>query len=114
LVWNEHEMVGYENGMVLIWDKKFYMHGLNRMSWVWIWYEIWNDSWVRSDEFWHGIGIRYDSILVDLGMMSCYWFSMEYEWGMVIKVGMRLICVINITLLIGYVWSVLVRNSMSL
>jgi len=31
---------------------------------------------------------------------------------LVIKVGMRVLCMINITLLIEYVWSVLVRNSL--
>jgi len=43
---------------------------------------------------------------------------MNSTWNMnedlVIKVGMRVMCMINITLLIEYVWSVLVRNSMSL
>jgi len=42
----------------------------------------------------------------------------ELEWNMkedlVIKVGMRVMCMIIITLLIDYVWSVSVRNSMSL
>jgi len=99
--WYEMNMKWLVMKMAWYWyEIKFYMHGLSMMSWVWIWYEIWNDSWVRSGEFWHGISMRYNSILVDLGRMSCYWFNMEYEWGMVIKVGMRLICVINITLLI--------------
>jgi len=43
---------------------------------------------------------------------------MDSTWNMnedlVIKVGMRVMCMINITLLIEYVWSRLVRNSMSL
>jgi len=44
--------------------------------------------------------------------------GMDSTWNMnedlVIKVGMRVMCMINITLLIEYVWSVSVRNSMSL
>jgi len=55
---------------------------------------------VRNDEIWHGIGMRYNSIFMDLGRMSCYWFNMEYEWEMVNKVGMRFICVINISWLV--------------
>jgi len=43
---------------------------------------------------------------------------MDSTWNMnedlVIKVGMRVMCMIKITLLIEYVWSVSVRNSMSL
>jgi len=43
---------------------------------------------------------------------------MDSTWNMnedlVIKVGMRVMCMINITLLVVYVWSRSVRNSMSL
>ena len=49
-----------------------------------------------------------------LGRMSWNGFNMEHGMDLVIKVGMRVMCMINITLLIEYVWSVSVRNSMSL
>jgi len=38
----------------------------------------------------------------ELNMMSWYGFDMEYEWGLVIKVGIKLIRVTSITWLVGY------------
>jgi len=37
-----------------------------------------------------------------LGRMSWNGFNMEYERGLIIKVGMRFICMINITWLVEY------------
>jgi len=51
--------------------------------------------WYESKFYIHG-----------LGRMSWYGFNMEYEWGLVTKVGMRFICMIKITQLIEYDWCV--------
>jgi len=62
------------------------------MGWLvikvaWCWYEI--------HVYIHG-----------LGMMSWNGFNMEYESGLIIKVGMRFMRMINITWLVEYDWYV--------
>jgi len=67
-------------------------------------------KWLVSK--WLGVGTRGNSIFM-LGMDELEWNS---TWNvnveLVIKVGMRVLCMIIITLLIEYVWSVSVRKSL--
>jgi len=106
------------------------VRGLNMMSLVCIWYEIWNGSWMRK---WWILGMIlvcdlnemvvikvawywYERKLYihGLGRMSWYGFHMWSEWGMVIKVGMRFLCMIYITAYLNMIGLWLVRNSMGL
>jgi len=63
---------------------------------------IW-DGWLSK---WHGIGMRGNSIFMDLGRMSWYGFHMWHEWGLVTKVDMGFICMMSIPLLFDYDWYV--------
>ena len=87
-------------------------------KWV---YELWmmslDKSWhVISMKWlvskWHGIGMRWNSILIDWE----WWAGMDSTSNMnkdlVIKVGMRVMCMINLCWLIEYDWSVSVCNSL--
>jgi len=116
-------------------------HELSDFAWIrWImicdsWLLTWCKHDVRIGWFmelkwwvWYGFYMRHEWKLVnEYGMVSVWdtllhlWFGKGWmEWNstwnvneeLVIKVGMRVLCMINITLLIEYVWSVLVRNSL--
>ena len=84
-------------------------------------YELWmmslDKSWhVISMKWlvskWHGISMRWNSIFMDWE----WWVGMDWTSNMnedlVIKVGMRVMCMINLSWLIEYDWSVSVRNSL--
>jgi len=84
-------------------------------------YELWmmslDKSWhVISIKWlvskWHGIGMRWNSIFMDWE----WWVGMDSTSNMnedlVIKVGMKVMCMINLSWLIEYNWSMSVRNSL--
>jgi len=62
-------------------------HGLWMMDLVWSWH-VFSMKWLISK--WHGIDMKYNSIF----MVWEGWVGVDstfgYEWGWVIKVGMRL------------------------
>jgi len=87
---------------------------LDYMGWnvelTWVWHEL-SMRWLVIKVAWYWDEMKF--YIHGLGRRSWYGFNIDYEWGLVIKVDMRFMCLINITWLIEYDWSV-VRNSMSL
>jgi len=57
-------------------------------------------KWLVIKVAWYWYEIQF--YIHGLTMMSWCGFNMEFEWGLVIKVGMRFICMISITWLVEY------------